>query len=74
MLGERKPTADREAYDAGYDRGQLEGMKAYRTPTELRPEQVPSSFDTDQRREHFVAGWKDGMLFAMRARGMAKTM
>lgn len=74
MLGERKPTTDREAYDAGYDRGQLDGMKAYRTPKVLRPNEIPPIFDTHQRREHYVAGWKDGMLFSMRARGMAKTM
>ncbi len=74
MLGERDPTADREAYDAGYDRGQFEGMKTRRTPDSLHPPKIPSAFDTSERREHFAAGWKDGMMFAMRARGMAKTM
>jgi hypothetical protein len=74
MLGERRPTSDRHAYDAGYDRGQVDGMQAYRTPDTLYPTEVPAPFNEVHRRDHFATGWKDGIMFSIRARGVAKTM
>jgi hypothetical protein len=70
----RQHRPNREAYEAGYDRGLMSGYLTSRCPSVMRSEWIPGVYGTEERRDDYVAGWQRGFTFGLKARGMGRTL
>jgi hypothetical protein len=70
----RQHSPNREAYEAGYDRGLMSGYLTSRSSHVMQPERIPGVYDNGDHRDDFVAGWQRGFTFGLKARGMGRTL